>query len=74
MENKPKNISLQGFMTYFNLIMTLIYVTLGLALLMVPSVLSELPKIHKLPLGLVLVGYGIYRFFKWISKLRRSHE
>lgn len=61
-------------MGYFKLVMALVYITLGLSLLMVPSLLQELPRVHKLPLGIVLAGYGIFRLFKWLQQMRRHHE
>lgn len=71
MDKKPP---LAGFMHYFSLVMILVYLATGFAVLMAPAVFAEVPKIHKLPLGLLLIGYGVFRLYKWILQRAKTNE
>lgn len=74
METKRKNPSLPVIKVYFSLLMILVYIAAGFSVLMLPDVLTSLSPIHKLPLGLTLVVYGIYRFIKWVRLISHYHE
>lgn len=68
-----KKTPLADFMNYFGLVMILIYLGMGLTLLMVPTILEEVARIHRYPLGLVLFAYGSFRLYKWIKKRGQSN-
>ncbi|MFT3884557.1 MAG: hypothetical protein QM724_03730 [Flavobacteriales bacterium] len=54
-------------MKYFALIMSAVYAAAGLALLFTNTAIELIPR-FRLPLGLLLVGYGIVRFVLWRRK------
>lgn len=74
METKRKSLTLPVVKIYFSLLMILVYVTAGFSILLLPQLLAGLSPVHKLPLGLTLIGYGIYRFVKWLGQVTHSHE
>ncbi len=63
LEKTPET-TLQKFLKYFSLFMTLVYPALGLYLMLSsPEQLALQPQI-KLILGVVLILYGIFRFYR----------
>ncbi|MBS1582247.1 MAG: hypothetical protein JST66_08625 [Bacteroidetes bacterium] len=54
-------------MKYFALAMSAVYVLAGCAFLFTDALVQFIPR-FRLPIGLVLVGYGILRFFLWRRK------
>ena len=54
-------------MKYFALAMSLIYVVAGAMLLFTNFMAMEITS-YRVPLGLVLIGYGILRWFMWRKK------
>lgn len=60
-------------MKYFALAMSLIYVAAGALLLFTDLFAAEIVR-FRVPLGLVLVGYGILRWFMWRKKQAQEEE
>jgi hypothetical protein len=54
-------------MKYFALAMSAIYVAAGLALLFSNALIELIPR-FRIPLGVLLAGYGIVRFVLWRKK------
>lgn len=60
-------------MKYFALVMCAVYAAAGLALLFTNVVLDLIPR-YRVPLGLLLVGYGILRAVLWWRKHGQQHR
>ncbi|MFZ1617112.1 MAG: hypothetical protein WAT41_07155 [Flavobacteriales bacterium] len=60
-------------MKYFALAMSLIYVVAGALLLFTNFLGLEITQ-FRVPLGCVLVGYGILRGYLWRRKLAQSEQ
>ena len=58
-------------MKYFALVMSAIYVAAGLGFLFTTVAIDLIPR-YRLPLGLLLLGYGIVRFVLWWRKNKRA--
>lgn len=58
-------------MKYFALAMSAIYVAAGLALLLTDALIGLVPR-FRLPLALLLMGYGIVRFVLWRKKYAQA--
>lgn len=57
-------------MKYFSIVMAFIYVVLGIALLV-----QQTFKFHyKVPLGIVLIVYGLFRTYSTYQKYFRDRE
>ena len=54
-------------MKYFALAMSALYVLVGCGFLFTNSLIAYMPR-YRMPLGLLLVGYGIVRFYMWWKK------
>jgi len=54
-------------MKYFAVTMSALYVLAGCAFLFTNALINYIPR-YRLPLGLLLVGYGVLRFFMWRNK------
>lgn len=59
-------------MKYFALVMSGIYVLAGCAFLFTDALVALIPR-YRLPIGLVLLGYGVVRFFLWRRRYAQHH-
>lgn len=55
-------------MKYFSLAMSLFYLLVGCGFVFTDMLVHLIPT-YRVPLGILLVGYGVVRFFLW----RRKH-
>ena len=60
-------------MKYFALAMSLIYVVAGAMLLFTNFLAAEITS-YRVPLALVLIGYGVMRWFMWRRKQAQGEE
>lgn len=60
-------------MKYFALVMSLVYVLVGCLFLFTNFMQWQITS-YRIPLGLVLVGYGVLRSFMWRRKNLQSQE
>lgn len=61
-------------MKYFALVMSVAYMLVGTMILVAPGFLPQLTR-FRLPLGVILVGYGALRAVMWKRKDAQSrHE
>lgn len=60
-------------MKYFALAMSLLYMIAGAMLLFTNFLAMEITG-FRVPLGLVLVGYGILRWFMWRKKQAQGED
>jgi hypothetical protein len=60
-------------MKYFALAMSLVYVLFGCLFLFTDFLYWQIMR-YRVPLGLVLLGYGILRTFMWRRKNMQSQE
>ncbi len=60
-------------MKYFALVMSTLYVLAG-CLFLFTDVLAEQISTFRVPLGLMLVGYGVVRAYLWRRKYADQHE
>ena len=51
-------------MKYFAVAMSALYVLAGCAFVFSNALINYIPR-YRIPLGLLLVGYGVIRFFMW---------
>lgn len=56
-------------MKYFAWAMSIVYLLAGCALLFTDLLRPVIPN-YRVPLGLLLAGYGVLRFFLWRRKQR----
>lgn len=57
-------------MKYFAILMAFIYIVLGIFLL----VQQKFNLAYKIPLGIVLIAYGLFRAFSTYQKYSRNRE
>lgn len=57
-------------MKYFAIVMAFIYIALGIFLL----VQDKFNLAYKIPLGIVLIAYGLFRAFSTYQKYSRGRE
>ena len=60
-------------MKYFALVMSLVYILFGCLFLFTNFLQWQISQ-YRVPLGLVLVGYGILRSYLWRKKNLQSQE
>jgi hypothetical protein len=60
-------------MKYFALVMSLLYVVAGGLLVFTDRFAAGIVR-FRLPLGLLLMGYGVLRWFMWRKKQARNGE
>lgn len=60
-------------MKWFALIMSAIYLVVGLLLLSDQTFFSQISR-YRMPMGGLLVGYGVMRGFMWWRKSAESRE
>ena len=60
-------------MKYFALVMSTLYVLAG-CLFLLTDVRAEQISTFRVPLGLMLVGYGVVRAYLWRRKYADQHE
>lgn len=61
---RPAEPSGHKFLRYFNLFMTLVYPAFGIYILLSTPDQIALDKSTKLILGIILIFYGIFRFYR----------
>lgn len=61
--NQEKKPALKTFLKAFSLIMALVYIAVGLWFLLSARQSYVVPHVHVLPLGFILVAYGLYRAY-----------
>lgn len=54
-------------MKYFAVAMSALYLLAGSAFLFSNALINYIPR-YRIPLGLLLVGYGVLRFYMWRKK------
>lgn len=60
-------------MKYFALAMSAVYVLAGCALLFSDVLIDLFPR-FRTPLGILLVGYGVVRFYMWQKRNGKQRE
>jgi hypothetical protein len=70
---RPAETPAQKWLRYFNLFMTLVYPAVGIYILLSSPDQIALDKSTKVILGIILICYGIFRFFRTYRKNRSSH-
>jgi hypothetical protein len=63
----------RAHMKYFSLLMSLFYVAAGAAILLTDW-LADLIHSYRLPIGLLLAGYGVVRGFLWWRKFQSGTD
>ena len=63
-ESDFKEPGLQVVMKYFEMLMSLLYVALGIGILSKSDALALLPKKIAIPLGCILIAYGLFRGYR----------
>ncbi|WP_224998578.1 hypothetical protein [Cesiribacter sp. SM1] len=58
----------QLVMKYLTAIMAVAYIVLGTAVLLSMGKLEQMPAAQKVPLGIMLIGYGIFRAWRFAVK------
>lgn len=72
--NRPSENSFQKVLKYFSLVMTLVYPAVGLLLYYSRPDQIALPAQTKMLLGIMLVIYGIFRFYRTYLKYFKSRN
>lgn len=62
---------LESAMKYFGALLVVAYVMVGLGMLVRPDGLFDIPPTWALPLGSMLVVYGVYRGYRFYQKYFR---
>jgi hypothetical protein len=62
----------QKFLKYFNLFMTLVYPAFGAYILLSSPDQIALDKTTKIILGIILICYGVFRFFRTYNRYFRK--
>lgn len=60
--------NLEAVLKYLGLVMALIYVIAGVTVLFQPQKLFNIPKAYVLPIGIALLGYGLFRSYRLYQK------
>ncbi len=55
-------------MKYFGMVMALLYVAAGLTLVLQSHGLFDIPGQYAIPLGISLMGYGVFRGYRLYQK------
>jgi hypothetical protein len=58
----------QLFLKYFGLLMSLIYIGTGVIILFRGKEVYNIPEMYSLPLGSLLIAYGLFRGYKVFGK------
>jgi hypothetical protein len=72
METDPeeKRTSLNGVFKYFGILMAVVYVAFGLGIIFNPNdIFRKIPPQYSLPLGILMIAYGVYRGFRVIQNI-----
>jgi hypothetical protein len=70
----PKNIvdKFNIYSKYFGLLMMVVYMVVGLLLIFSENFLDFLNKTTKFVLGIILIGYGIFRAYRALRTARNE--
>ena len=60
--------NLDVMLKYLGLVMALIYIVAGVTVLFQPAKLFNIPKPYVLPIGIALLGYGVFRSYRLYQK------
>ena len=72
--NRPTETHSQKFLKYFNLFMTLVYPAFGIYILVSSPEQIALDSKTKVILGIILIFYGIFRFFRTYQRYYRNRD
>jgi hypothetical protein len=72
--HRPPETTAQKFLRYFSLFMTLVYPAIGIYILLSPPDQIALDKTTKIILGIMLISYGIFRFFRTYNRYFRNNN
>jgi hypothetical protein len=72
--NRPAETQVQKFLKYFNLFMTLVYPAFGIYILLSSPEQIALDKTTKIILGIMLICYGIFRFYRTYQRYFRNRN
>lgn len=72
LDEKAPNRIFHHLTKYFGVLMTVVYLALGLAMLLRAKELFNFPESYSLPLGSVLFAYGLFRGYKVYEKHFRT--
>lgn len=72
--NPAKKTGLKAFLKFFSFIMALLYIAIGLWFLLSAKQAYVIPHVHVLPVGFILLAYGLYRAFVNYKKFFRQHK
>jgi hypothetical protein len=61
-------------MKYLNILMAFIYIVLGVVLLVQPGQILSIPAKYKIPLGITLTLYGLFRAYTVYQKNRHDSK
>jgi hypothetical protein len=65
---KKKDRGLNDIMKYLGILMALLYVALGVIIVSGPSTYFDIPVTYALPLGSMLIVYGLFRAYRIYQK------
>ncbi len=57
---------------YLSILMVILYISIGVAVVDGYNTLFHIPEKYSLPMGIVLIGYGIFRAYKVYQKYYRD--
>jgi hypothetical protein len=69
---RPAEPSGPKFLRYFNLFMTLVYPAIGIYILLSSPDQIALDKSTKVILGVILIFYGVFRFYRTYNRYFRK--
>jgi hypothetical protein len=72
--NRPAETLTQKFLKYFNLFMTLVYPAFGIYILLSSPDQIALDASTKIILGIILIFYGIFRFYRTYQRYFRNRN
>ncbi len=64
----------QQVMKWMTIIMAVAYMVLGTLLLLSFGDLQHMPKAQRLPMGIMLICYGLFRAYRFFRKYRHLKE
>jgi len=71
---KSSCVTFSEVMKYVSIAMALIYVVVGILVLSGSEKFFQIPKPYSLPIGLTLLGYGLFRGYRLYTKYNRKES
>jgi hypothetical protein len=64
--------NLEAILKYLGLGMALIYIVAGVTILFRPQKLFNIPEAYVVPIGIALLGYGLFRSYRLYQKYHKQ--